>query len=74
MKRKENALNDIILNDRLKLSKDTSEMICYDAYNLLSEYFNLDGGVNISVEAEKDCYKVTVTATAVAIKSFGIIK
>ena len=74
MKRKESALNDIILNDRLMLSKDTSEMICYDLKNVLNEYFNLEGGVSISVEPDRDCYRITITANAVAIKSFGIIK
>ncbi len=74
MKKRENILKDIILNDRLMLSKDTSEMICYDLKNVLNEYFNLDGGVSICVEPEKDCYIITITARAVAIKSFGVIK
>ena len=74
MRERDRTLKDIISSDRLMLSSDTADMICYDLKGLLSEYFNLDGGVNISVEPEKDCYKVTITAKAVAIKSFGIIK
>ena len=74
MKKKESILKSIILNDRLMLSKETSEMICYDVKRVLDEYFNLDGGINISVSPEKDCYLITITANAVAIKSFGVIK
>lgn len=74
MKKKESILKSIILNDRLMLSKETSEMICYDVKRVLDEYFNLDGGINISVSPEKDCYFITITANAVAIKSFGVIK
>ncbi len=74
MKKKESILKSIILNDRLMLSKETSEMICYDVKRVLDEYFNLDGGINISVSPEKDCYNITITANAVAIKSFGVIK
>ena len=67
-------LQEIINSDRLLLSNDTSEMICYDLKTVLSEYFNLLGDVSISVEPEKDFYKISVTTSAVAIKSFGIIK
>ena len=69
-----NRLQEIIKNDRLLLSNDTSEMICYDLKKTLLEYFNLDGAVTIKVEPKSDCYEVTVSAKAVAIKSFGIIK
>lgn len=74
MKRHDIALKNIILNDRLMLSSDVSEMICFDLKKVLDEYFNLTGGVSISVEPESDSYKITVSASAVAIKSFGIIK
>jgi hypothetical protein len=74
MRKKENLLREVILNDRLMLSRDTADMICYDLKTVLSEYFNLLGDVSISVEPEKDFYKITVITSAVAIKSFGIIK
>lgn len=74
MKKRKNNLKDLITSDRLLLSSDTSEMICYDLKNVLSEYFNLSGGVSIVVEPNKDSYEVTVKATAVAVKSFGIIR
>ncbi len=67
-------LQEIINNDRLLLSSDTSEMICYDLKSTLCEYFNLDGGVSLSVEPKNDCFEVTVKAKASAIKSFGVIK
>ena len=67
-------LQEIINNDRLLLSSDTSEMICYDVKNTLLEYFNLDGGVTLSVVPKSDCFEVTVKAKASGIKSFGIIK
>ena len=72
--RKKNALKDIINSDRLLLSSDTSEMICYDVKSVLDEYFNLGGGVSIIVEPTKDCYEITIKSTAVAVKSFGIIR
>ncbi len=74
MKKRKNNLKEIITSDRLLLSSDTSEMICYDLKNVLSEYFNLSGGVSIVVEPNKDSYEVTVKATAIAVKSFGIIR
>lgn len=74
MKKRKSNLKDIITSDRLLLSSDTSEMICYDLKNVLSEYFNLSGGVSIVVEPTKDSYEVTIKAVAVAVKSFGIIR
>ena len=74
MKNNKSRLKEIINNDRLLLSADTSEMICYDLNNLLEEYFNLCGGVTLSVEPLKDCYEVTIKTKASAIKSFGVIK
>lgn len=67
-------LQEIIKNDRLLLSSDTAEMICYDLKKTLLEYFNLEGGVSLSVEPKNDCYEVTIKTKAVAIKSFGVIK
>ncbi len=67
-------LQEIIKNDRLLLSSDTSEMICYDLKKTLLEYFNLEGEVCLTVEPKSDCYQITVKATASAIKSFGLIK
>lgn len=74
MKKKKNTLKEIITSDRLLLSSDTSEMICYDLKSVLEEYFNLDGGVSIIVEPTEDCYSITIKAVAVAVKSFGIIR
>ena len=74
MKTTTKRLKEIIENDRLLLSSDTSEMICYDLKNLLNEYFNVEGGVALSVEPLKDSYEITVKAKASAIKSFGVIK
>ena len=74
MKNKNKRLFDIIQNDRLLLSQDTSEMICYDLKNVLNEYFNLEGGVSLVVEPLSDSYEITIKAKAQAIKSFGIIK
>ena len=67
-------LQEIINSDRLLLSNDTSEMICYDLKNTLFEYFNLDGGVTLQVVPKNDCFEITVKAKASAIKSFGVIK
>ena len=74
MKNKTKRLMDIIQSDRLLLSQDTSEMICYDLQSVLSEYFNLDGGVSLVVEPLNDCYEITIKAKAQAVKSFGVIK
>ena len=67
-------LQEIINNDRLLLSSDVSEMICYDIKNTLNEYFNLQGNVSILLEPKNDCYEILIKANAVAIKSFKIIK
>ena len=74
MKNKNKRLFDIIQSDRLLLSQDTSEMICYDLKSVMEEYFNLLGGVSLVVEPQNDCYEITIKAQAQAIKSFGIIK
>ena len=67
-------LEKIIQKDRLLLSTETAEMICYDIKRVLSEYFNLLEGVTLKVDAESDFYFLTISAKAEAIKSFGIIK
>lgn len=74
MKENKKRLQEIIKNDRLLLSRDTSEMICYDLKKTLLEYFNLESGISLSVEPKSDCYEITIKATASAIKSFGVIK
>ena len=74
MKENKKRLQEIIKNDRLLLSQDTSEMICYDLKKTLLEYFNLEGGISLIVEPKSDCYEITIKATAGAIKSFGLIK
>ena len=74
MKENKKRLQEIIKNDRLLLSQDTSEMICYDLKKTLLEYFNLEGGISLIVEPKSDCYQITIKATASAIKSFGLIK
>ena len=74
MRKKDNLLREVILNDRLILSRVSADMFCNDLKTVLNEYFNLLGDVSISVEPEKDFYKITVFTSAVAIKSFGIIK
>ncbi len=74
MKNSTKRLKQIIESDRLLLSSDTSEMICYDLKKILNEYFNVEGGVTLSVEPMKDSYEITIKAKASAIKSFGVIK
>jgi hypothetical protein len=67
-------LEEIIQKDRLLLSSETSEMICFDIKKVLNEYFNLLDGVTIKVDANDDFYFIEINAKAEAIKSFGIIK
>lgn len=67
-------LEEIIQKDRLLLSAETSEMICFDIKKVLKEYFNLLDGVSLKVSAGNDCYFIEINAKAEAIKSFGIIK
>ena len=67
-------LKAIIESDRLLVSEDTSEMICFDLKNVLDDYFNLSSGVSLTVEPKKGEILITITAKAQAIKSFGIIK
>ena len=67
-------LGKIIENDRLMISAEASGLIEYDLKNLLENYFNLSGKVNLTVTAMKDCYLITVSAPASSIKTFGIIK
>lgn len=71
---KKERLEQIIQKDRLLLSTETAEMICYDIKKVLNEYFNLLDGVTLKVDADTDCYFITINAKAEAIKSFGIIK
>lgn len=67
-------LGKIIENDRLMISAEASGLIEYDLKNLLENYFNLSGKVNLSVTAMKDCYLITVSAPASSIKTFGVVK
>lgn len=74
MKNSTYRLKQIIESDRLLLSADTSELICYDLKKVLNEFFNVEGGVTLCVEPLKDSYEVTIKAKASGIKSFGVIK
>lgn len=67
-------LSKLIESDRMCISGDLSDLILYDLKELLGNYFNLEGQLKIKVEASKDCYDVTIHATASGIKPFGIIK
>lgn len=67
-------LGRVIENDRLMISAEISSLIEYDLKNLLENYFNLTGKVTMQVTAMKDCYLITVSAPASAVKPFGIIK
>ncbi len=74
MKNSKARLKNVIEGDRLIISEDMSTLICYDLKKLLDNYFNTEGRVKIDVEALKDSYKITVTATAESIKPFALIK
>ena len=74
MKSTGKRLKKIIESDRLMLSADTAEMICFDLKNLLNEYFNVESGVTISVEPKSECYYLTVNAKASGIKSFKVVR
>ncbi len=67
-------LQNIIEKDRLILSRESAEMIRYDLREVLKEYFTLKSEITLSIERAEKGYKVTVTANADAIKSFGIIR
>ena len=67
-------LGKIIENDRLMISAEISGLIEYDLKNLLENYFNLIGKVNLTVTAMKDCYLITVSAPASGVKPFGMVK
>ena len=67
-------LKNLIEKDRLLLSKDVLELIQFDLYNLLNNYFNLSSSVNIEIQTLKDRYELTIKTTASGVKPFGVIK
>lgn len=67
-------LGKVIENDRLTIGSDMSELIEFDLKNLLNNYFNLSGNVKLGITALKDCYLITVTASASGVKPFGTVK
>ena len=67
-------LQNIIEKDRLILSRESAEMIRYDLTEVLKEYFTIGSPITFSVEQGEGGYKITVTAVAEAVKSFGIIR
>ena len=67
-------LQNVIENDRLILSRESAEMIRYDLSEVLKEYFSISEEINFLVEKGENGYKITVTARADAVKSFGIIR
>ncbi len=69
-----NRLKKLIEKDRLLLGKDVLELIEFDLYNLLNNYFNLSRGVELSIETLKDRYEITIKCNASGVKPFGIIK
>ena len=67
-------LQKIIEKDRLIISRECAEMIRYDLKEVLKEYFTLDKEISLLIERGESGYNVTITASAEAIKSFGIIR
>ena len=74
MKRKTSRLQNIIEKDRLIITSDTSSLIVYDLKRLLSSYFNVEGEVNLSVNADNNGYNIVINAKASGIKGFGVLK
>ncbi len=67
-------LKNLIEKDRLLIGKDVLELIEFDLYNLLNNYFNLSSSPNLSIETNKDRYEITIKCSASGVKPFGIIK
>ncbi len=74
MKNKTSRLSNIIEKDRLIITSETSSLIVYDLKRLLSSYFNVEGEVNLLVNADSNGYNITINAKASGIKNFGVLK
>ena len=73
-KKTNSRLENLIESDRLTLSNEVSELICYDLKKLLENYFTNTSNVSISVEGKDTCYSINITASSSSIKSFKILK
>ncbi len=74
MKNKNSRLSSVIEKDRLIITSETSSLIVYDLKRLLNNYFNVEGEVNLKVNATSSGYELSITALATNIKNFGVLK
>ncbi len=74
MKNKNSRLSSVIEKDRLIITSETSSLIVYDLKRLLNNYFNVEGEVDLKVNATSGGYELNITALATNIKNFGVLK
>ena len=74
MKIKKSRLQNVIENDRLLITTETSSLIAYDLKRLLDNYFNVEGEVVLSVNLVDNRYNIEVKANATGVKTFSVIK
>ncbi|MBE5756439.1 MAG: hypothetical protein E7342_01435 [Clostridiales bacterium] len=66
-------LKNIIEGDRFLVKEDYVDLVVSDLYELLKDYFELKEVPVLTILRERDSYKITVTANANRIKSFGVL-
>lgn len=61
-------MRKLLLNDRLSGRDELPRIIKSEAYDMLSDFFELDKtGITVAIEGDEDGYNVTVKARAVRV-------
>ena len=63
-------LKNIIEGDRLPSGEDFNSLVVSDLDKLLRDYFDLKSTPVLTILRDKDCYKITVKADSMRIKTF----
>ncbi len=66
-------LQNLIENDRLKLSGDFEEIIIMDIDRLLREYFDYKNYPTLTIIKKEGKFKVDINVCATRIKPFGVV-
>lgn len=67
-------LKTVIESDRLSMTGENTALIVKDITAVLEDYFALSGEPELKIEAKNCEYRLTISVSATAIKSFSTLQ
>lgn len=66
-------IKQVLESDRLGISGNCKEVLKRDVLDVLSNYFQLVGGVEVKIESTNIGYNIFITAEGEAFKGFKLV-